>query len=104
MKPDLIDTYPANGATNVPTNATLTAHYDAEAAYCTPAFKTVLERLAEVWRTERARVMEQGAKITEMLRNYSAPKARHGAELHGVVVEVDESTGHATAIRRIALT
>jgi 2',3'-cyclic-nucleotide 2'-phosphodiesterase len=27
--------------------------------------------------------------------------ARHGAELHGVVVEVDESSGHATAIRRI---
>jgi metallophosphoesterase (TIGR00282 family) len=27
--------------------------------------------------------------------------ARHGAELHGVVVEVDESTGKATAIRRI---
>jgi 2',3'-cyclic-nucleotide 2'-phosphodiesterase len=30
--------------------------------------------------------------------------ARHGAELHGVVVEVDEATGHAAAIRRIALT
>jgi metallophosphoesterase (TIGR00282 family) len=30
--------------------------------------------------------------------------ARHGAELHGVVVEVDESTGRAAAIRRIALT
>jgi metallophosphoesterase (TIGR00282 family) len=30
--------------------------------------------------------------------------ARHGAELHGVVVEVDEATGRATAIRRIALT
>ena len=30
--------------------------------------------------------------------------ARHGAELHGVVVEVDEATGHATAMRRIALT
>jgi 2',3'-cyclic-nucleotide 2'-phosphodiesterase len=29
--------------------------------------------------------------------------ARHGAELHGVVVEVDEATGHASAIRRIAL-
>ncbi len=30
--------------------------------------------------------------------------ARHGAELHGVVVEVDEATGKAAAIRRIALT
>jgi 2',3'-cyclic-nucleotide 2'-phosphodiesterase len=29
--------------------------------------------------------------------------ARHGAELHGVVVEVDEATGHASAVRRIAL-
>jgi metallophosphoesterase (TIGR00282 family) len=30
--------------------------------------------------------------------------ARHGAELHGVVVEVDESTGRATAIRRVEVT
>ena len=30
--------------------------------------------------------------------------ARHGAELHGVVVEVDDTTGRAAAIRRIALT
>jgi hypothetical protein len=30
--------------------------------------------------------------------------ARHGAELHGVVVEVDDITGRAAAIRRIALT
>jgi metallophosphoesterase (TIGR00282 family) len=30
--------------------------------------------------------------------------ARQGAELHGVVVQVDESTGRATAIRRIEVT
>lgn len=30
--------------------------------------------------------------------------ARHGAELHATVVQVDESTGRATSIRRIALT
>jgi metallophosphoesterase (TIGR00282 family) len=29
--------------------------------------------------------------------------ARHGAELHGVVVEADEVTGRAAAIRRIAV-
>jgi metallophosphoesterase (TIGR00282 family) len=29
--------------------------------------------------------------------------ARNGAELHGVVVQVDETTGRATAIRRIAI-
>ena len=30
--------------------------------------------------------------------------ARHGAELHGVVVEVEETTGRTAAIRRIAVT
>ncbi len=30
--------------------------------------------------------------------------ARHGAELHGVIVEVDEASGHAASIRRIAVT
>jgi hypothetical protein len=30
--------------------------------------------------------------------------ARHGAELHGVIVEVDESCGRATAIRRVEIT
>ena len=29
--------------------------------------------------------------------------ARHGAELHAVVVEVDEATGHAAALRRVAV-
>lgn len=30
--------------------------------------------------------------------------ARHGAELHAVIVEVDESTGRATAVRRYSVT
>jgi hypothetical protein len=30
--------------------------------------------------------------------------ARHGAELHGVIVEVDERSGRANAIRRVAIT
>jgi 2',3'-cyclic-nucleotide 2'-phosphodiesterase len=29
--------------------------------------------------------------------------ARHGAELHGVIVEVDEATGRAASIRRVAI-
>ena len=29
--------------------------------------------------------------------------ARHGGELHGVIVEVDELSGHASSIRRIAV-
>jgi hypothetical protein len=32
-RPDLLDTYPADGAAGVPTNATLTAHYAANAEY-----------------------------------------------------------------------
>jgi len=27
--------------------------------------------------------------------------ARHGGELHGVIVEVDEASGHAASIRRV---
>ena len=30
--------------------------------------------------------------------------SRHGGELHGVIVEVDEATGRATAIRRVEAT
>ena len=30
--------------------------------------------------------------------------AKHGAELHGVIVEADEASGHASSIRRIAIT
>jgi hypothetical protein len=29
--------------------------------------------------------------------------ARHGAELHGVIVEVDEASGHAASIRRVSV-
>ena len=39
-----------------------------------PGFKTVLRKLADVWASERARVIEQGEKITEMLRDYSMPR------------------------------
>ncbi len=30
--------------------------------------------------------------------------ARHGAELHAVVVEVDDNTGRAAAVRRVTIT
>jgi calcineurin-like phosphoesterase len=29
--------------------------------------------------------------------------ARHGAELHAVIIEVDETTGHAAAVRRYTI-
>jgi len=48
-------------------------YFPPEDRYGRPGFATVLQRLAEVWRTERPRVIDQGAKITEMLRNYAAP-------------------------------
>ena len=41
--------------------------------YGRPGFKTVLTKLAEVWKTEEARVAAQGAKITAMLRDYATP-------------------------------
>jgi uncharacterized protein YyaL (SSP411 family) len=49
-------------------------YFPPEDRYGRPGFTTVLLRLAEVWNTERARVIEQGAKITEMLREYAKPR------------------------------
>jgi metallophosphoesterase (TIGR00282 family) len=40
--------------------------------------------------------------LTQMPARFEA--ARHGAELHGVIVEVDEATGKATAVRRYTAT
>jgi len=54
-------------------------YFPPEDRYGRPGFTTVLRRLAELWRDERERVMEQGAKITAMLRDYAT--ARGGGEL-----------------------
>ena len=53
-------------------------YFPPEDRYGRPGFTTVLRRLAEVWSTERARVMEQGAKITAMLQDYATPRAGEG--------------------------
>src|SRR5437016_6138282 len=53
-------------------------YFPPEDRYGRPGFKTVLLRLAEMWRTERMRVIEQGAKITEMLRDYAMPRGGGG--------------------------
>jgi uncharacterized protein YyaL (SSP411 family) len=50
-------------------------YFPPEDRYGRSGFVTVLRRLAEVWRTERARVINQGARITEMLRDYAAPSS-----------------------------
>jgi hypothetical protein len=53
-------------------------YFPPEDRYGRPGFSTVLRKLAEVWRTERARVLEQGAKITAMLRDYAQPRGGSG--------------------------
>jgi uncharacterized protein YyaL (SSP411 family) len=53
-------------------------YFPPEDRYGRPGFTTVLRRLAEVWRYERARVMDQGERITAMLRDYSAPRGGGG--------------------------
>jgi uncharacterized protein YyaL (SSP411 family) len=54
-------------------------YFPPEDRYGRPGFTTVLLRLAQVWREERARVIDQGARITAMLKDYAAPKAAKGA-------------------------
>ncbi len=58
-------------------------YFPPEDRYGRPGFKTVLRRLAEIWQTERARVIEQGARIMESLREYAAPRPAAGGALLG---------------------
>src|ERR1700750_3252690 len=44
-------------------------------AYGRAGFPTVIARLAEIWKTERERVLEQAGKITAMLQDYAEPRA-----------------------------
>ena len=53
-------------------------YFPPEDRYGRPGFTTVLRRLAEVWGAERTRVIEQGAKITAMLRDYAMPRGGRG--------------------------
>ncbi len=53
-------------------------YFPPEDRYGRPGFKTVLRRLAEVWKDERPRVMDQGARITAMLRDFAAAKGAGG--------------------------
>ena len=62
-------------------------YFPPEDRYGRPGFTTVLRRLAEVWSTERDRVMDQSARITTMLQDYAMPRGGGGelgkAVLHG---------------------
>ncbi|HEX4086095.1 MAG TPA: thioredoxin domain-containing protein [Chthoniobacteraceae bacterium] len=49
-------------------------YFPPEDRYGRPGFGTVLRRLAELWRDERDRVLDQGQQITEMLRQYAGPR------------------------------
>jgi uncharacterized protein YyaL (SSP411 family) len=53
-------------------------YFPPEDRYGRPGFTTVLRRLADVWRMERTRVIEQGEKITAMLRDYAMPRGGGG--------------------------
>ncbi len=54
-------------------------YFPPEDRYGRPGFTTVLLRLAELWRDERPRVLDQGERITAMLRDYAAPRGGGGA-------------------------
>jgi uncharacterized protein YyaL (SSP411 family) len=58
-------------------------YFPPEDRYGRPGFATVLSRLADIWRTERERVIEQGAQITAMLKDYAAPRPASGGGLLG---------------------
>ena len=58
-------------------------YFPPEDRYGRPGFSTVLSKLAEVWSEDRDRVIDQGQKITAMLRDYAMP--------HGGGGELDES-------------
>jgi uncharacterized protein YyaL (SSP411 family) len=53
-------------------------YFPPEDRYGRPGFVTVLRRLAEVWRNERERVMDQAARITAMLKDYAMPRGEGG--------------------------
>jgi uncharacterized protein YyaL (SSP411 family) len=53
-------------------------YFPPEDRYGRPGFKTVLSRLAEIWSTDRPRVLEQGAAIMQRLREYAARPAAPG--------------------------
>ena len=42
--------------------------------YGRPGFVTVLRRLAEIWKAERPRVLDQASRITAMLKDYALPR------------------------------
>ena len=46
--------------------------------YGRPGFGAILERLAQAWRDDRARVEQSGAQVIEQLRQYSAVDGGHG--------------------------
>jgi uncharacterized protein YyaL (SSP411 family) len=63
-------------------------YFPPEDRYGRPGFSTVLAKLAEIWSEDRDRAIDQGRKITAMLRDFAMP--RGGGE-------VDESVAHHAA-------
>ncbi len=59
-------------------------YFPPEDRYGRPGFKTVLLRLAEIWRADRARVIAQGAEVTSRLREYAAGRREEGGGELGI--------------------
>jgi uncharacterized protein YyaL (SSP411 family) len=55
-------------------------YFPPEDRYGRPGFPTVLRKLAEVWSEERDRVIDQGQKITTMLRDFASPRGGGGLD------------------------
>jgi hypothetical protein len=53
-------------------------YFPPEDRYGRPGFVTVLRRLAEIWKGERVRVLDQAARITAMLKDYAIPRGEGG--------------------------
>ena len=53
-------------------------YFPPEERYGQPAFKKVLERIATAWREDHDKIVEQGSKIVEALRESQSPAASEG--------------------------
>jgi uncharacterized protein YyaL (SSP411 family) len=55
-------------------------YFPPQDAYGRPGFKTVLQRISEVWRTRREEVSAQSADVMRQLAEMSEPEVRGGGE------------------------
>jgi hypothetical protein len=61
-------------------------YFPPEDRYGQPAFKKVLERIATAWKEDHDKLVEQGSKIVEALRESQSPRIAEG-KLHASVLD-----------------